>query len=493
MSMPGRNYYADTTTYNVGGGTGNQLPIDTTVIELYKHSFSDTPSTHPYLTVPNVINANLINSAWTNSRSSWTSYSSNTVMGRTIAMDNSLADTANILLSLDIAPGKKAGIKSFSFYHRVSNSGYRKWKMYINGIEVGDSTLYYPATGGTGNNTVQSTGTRLVSNRVENLTGHLSVLIKLYDHDEAYPNGNAQGNFRMDDFVLNGYLNDEEAGSGSQNQYVNKGAYRYGFNGQEKSDEISGEGNVYNFDARMYNPRIGRWFSADAKGKAFSSPYNYVQNNPINRVDPDGNDDIYFVFLYDKTIPSLSHLTKFSVIVRNNEPNRYIHRTYFLTSGKGGITDQVLSDPRDKEFYPANWSSSSGLTSTKVFGFLNADDKDFVTLGKYLDEFPDVKAEANYQEIRSTGTAPSRRAKNASFLASALRNNEKRKQDTENEAAGMSLVKGVVGWVAGELVLAEIIDAVVVSKIVNRANNAVKGLKYENIGTATYKQTIGCG
>jgi RHS repeat-associated protein len=125
-------------------------------------------------------------------------------------------------------------------------------------------------------------------------------------------------------------------------------SYRYGFNGKENDSEMYGDGNAYDFGARMYNPRIGRWFSADAKGKAFSSPYNYVQNNPINRVDPDGNDDIYFVFLYDKTIPSLSHLTKFSVIVRNNEPNRYIHRTYFLTSGKGGITDQVLSAPRDK-------------------------------------------------------------------------------------------------------------------------------------------------
>jgi hypothetical protein len=124
---------------------------------------------------------------------------------------------------------------------------------------------------------------------------------------------------------------------------------------------------------------------------------------------------------------------------------------------------------------------------------LNADDKDFVTLGKYLDEFPDVKAEANYQEIRTTGTAPSQRANNASFLASALRNNEKRKEDAENEAAGMSLVKGVVGWAAGELLLAEIVDAVVVSKIVNSANNAVKGLKYENIGTATYKQTMAAG
>ena len=37
----------------------------------------------------------------------------------------------------------------------------------------------------------------------------------------------------------------------------------------------------------------------------------------INRVDPDGNNDMYFVFLYDPDgIPSLSHITKFSIIVR---------------------------------------------------------------------------------------------------------------------------------------------------------------------------------
>ena len=71
--------------------------------------------------------------------------------------------------------------------------------------------------------------------------------------------------------------------------------YRYGFNGKENDNDIYGEGNAYDFAGRMYSPRIGRWFSTDAHSKAFSSPYNYVQDNPINRVDPDGNDDIYFV------------------------------------------------------------------------------------------------------------------------------------------------------------------------------------------------------
>ena len=36
------------------------------------------------------------------------------------------------------------------------------------------------------------------------------------------------------------------------------GTYRYGFNGMEKSDEVYGEGNAYDFGARIHDPRIGR-------------------------------------------------------------------------------------------------------------------------------------------------------------------------------------------------------------------------------------------
>jgi len=36
------------------------------------------------------------------------------------------------------------------------------------------------------------------------------------------------------------------------------GGYRYGFNGQEKSDEIKGEGNSYTALFWEYDPRIGR-------------------------------------------------------------------------------------------------------------------------------------------------------------------------------------------------------------------------------------------
>jgi len=185
---------------------------------------------------------------------------------------------------------KKAGIRSFSFYNRVSNSGYRHWKMYINGIEVGDSSLYYPATGGTGNNTVKTTGTVQVKNAVEDITGSITVLLKLYDHDAAYPNGNAQGTFRMDDFILNGYINDDGGSTANGYQYANRGGYRYGFQSQEKDNEIYGEGNAVSFKFRVEDTRLGRFFSVDPLSKKYSfySPYSFSGNRVIDAIELEG-------------------------------------------------------------------------------------------------------------------------------------------------------------------------------------------------------------
>jgi RHS repeat-associated protein len=63
----------------------------------------------------------------------------------------------------------------------------------------------------------------------------------------------------------------------------------------EKDDEIkSSEGTSYDFGARMYDPRIGRWLSVDAISKPFITPYNFGSNNPMIFIDPDGNTDYYF-------------------------------------------------------------------------------------------------------------------------------------------------------------------------------------------------------
>ena len=66
--------------------------------------------------------------------------------------------------------------------------------------------------------------------------------------------------------------------------------YRYGFSGMEKDDEISGNNNSYDFGARLYNPRVGRWSKLDPKAATYPghSPYCYVANSPMMFSDFNG-------------------------------------------------------------------------------------------------------------------------------------------------------------------------------------------------------------
>jgi len=67
--------------------------------------------------------------------------------------------------------------------------------------------------------------------------------------------------------------------------------YRFGFNGQENTDEIYGDDNFVDFGARGYDPRLMRWLSIDAFEKLYPqiSPYAFALNNPIKFIDQDGN------------------------------------------------------------------------------------------------------------------------------------------------------------------------------------------------------------
>ena len=67
-------------------------------------------------------------------------------------------------------------------------------------------------------------------------------------------------------------------------------SYRYGFNGMEQDNEVKGIKNSYDFGARLYDPRVGRWLSRDPLEAKYAglSPYNFVNNMPIIAVDPDG-------------------------------------------------------------------------------------------------------------------------------------------------------------------------------------------------------------
>jgi len=64
----------------------------------------------------------------------------------------------------------------------------------------------------------------------------------------------------------------------------------YLYNGKELNNEFFEN---YDYGARFYDAQIGRWHGIDplTEERSFISPYNFVQNNPISRFDPDGARD----------------------------------------------------------------------------------------------------------------------------------------------------------------------------------------------------------
>jgi RHS repeat-associated protein len=73
-------------------------------------------------------------------------------------------------------------------------------------------------------------------------------------------------------------------------KYEATSSYRYGFQGQEKDNEIKGDGNSIDFSYRIYDTRLGKFLSVDPLSKVypFYSPYHFSSNQPIHAPELDG-------------------------------------------------------------------------------------------------------------------------------------------------------------------------------------------------------------
>ena len=95
--------------------------------------------------------------------------------------------------------------------------------------------------------------------------------------------------------------------------------YRFGYNGMEKDEEVKGEGNSINYEARMHDPRVGRFLSLDPLAKQFPSltPYQFASNDPIESIDLDGQERYDYRWVNDdKGKSTLQLISKTDIVDR---------------------------------------------------------------------------------------------------------------------------------------------------------------------------------
>ena len=143
----------------------------------------------------------------------------------------------------------------------------------------------------------------LIGARTYELSNHLgNVLVTISDKKAGHNNSGVVDYYEPEVLSQNDYypFGMEMPGRG----FNNGNQYTFGFNGMRKDNEMYGEGNAYDFGARIYDPRIVRWLSIDPKADEFpwQSPYAAMDNDPINIIDPDGQSGEPVIDTKNKTI-----------------------------------------------------------------------------------------------------------------------------------------------------------------------------------------------
>jgi len=170
--------------------------------------------------------------------------------------------------------------------------------------------------------------------------------------------------------------------------------YRYGFNGKECDDEVSGKGNLNIVEFWGYDTRLGRRWNLDPIFNYSESLYACFRNNPILIVDPDGDSPFIFLFPLIKAMAVgfvIGATTDYGVQVTGNyldgteEPWKNVDRRSIIISGGFGsvsfglgntikttsslviVIDKIVLPAGESVANQMNENSHDGDESTDIF------------------------------------------------------------------------------------------------------------------------------
>ena len=120
-----------------------------------------------------------------------------------------------------------------------------------------------------------------------------------------------------------------------------------------ENDNSTAEGS-YDFGARIYDSRIGRWLSVDRLSKKYpmETPYLFVSGNPNIYKDPDGNDKIITIYLkIGKTMVPILEMV---------DPNYFVAEAQ---SKSEGLYDLVKYNVHESQIYDLDNGGKKTTTS----------------------------------------------------------------------------------------------------------------------------------
>ena len=202
----------------------------------------------------------------------------------------------NMTSGYDFTDPSQVGTRSL--YYNAENMPYRI--VHVKGGTTKDTRFYYDGEGRRVKKYIVGVGiTYYIGGHIEKINGSLVKYIFAGDMRIARINGSEKRIFHKDHLGSSTAITDMNGNEVEISNYMPFGSLRshsgsyvsdYKFTDQELDDSTG----LYNYGARLYDPVIGRFITADSIVQNFSDPqtlnrYSYCRNNPLIYTDPSGH------------------------------------------------------------------------------------------------------------------------------------------------------------------------------------------------------------